>query len=175
MKKSIFALLLLASSWNADADIFKCENPATGEIEFRDVPCSNRQVEATLPDTIARSQAGSRQVEVRAIEALVDEDRDDFQFVCEEELRGLSDDVYDERCERALRRQAECKIEASRRLPSKVHNAYVTALADGLGHDEAAEISRSRENWGDISTEDAMLIAMPVVEFTSSCIRRIFD
>ncbi len=89
------------------------------------------------------------------MQALIDSGRERFQAVCEEQLdrNRLANTQYKRRCESALKKQAECKVDASRMFPAKVHAAYVAALAQGSTHQEASRQAKAQKNWGGITTE----------------------
>lgn len=176
MRNLAIAILLLLVSSSSVAGIYKCQNRSTGEIEFRDSPCSVEQAEKALPHSVSKL-IGVGGEDDAVLLAIMDEDRERFRRVCEEriERQWMSDAEYERRCEAALRKQAQCKITASSMLPEKVHLAYIGALAEGLTQDEASRRAKSSPNWGPISTERAMMLAMPAADYSGECIGKIFD
>lgn len=175
MKKLLLALLLLAGS-TAHAGIYKCENKATGEIEFKDMPCTNEQTAQAVPRSVSKVTGDYSEAETRALAEIVNGDREAFRAVCEEQLDGLdlSETMYQQRCETALAKQAECKVAASRMFPKKVHSAYMRAMANGMSEEEASKMAQARENWEGISTEEATEMVAPIADFTRDCIRGVF-
>lgn len=171
----IVIVILMLLSPGAFADIYKCQNRTTGEIEFKDSPCSGAQTEKAVPAAISKKSKSRRTDESLALQAIVNTDRSRFQRVCEEKLdAGLNSAQYEQQCEAALLRQAECKISASRMMPAKVHAAYMRSMAQGMSQEAAATEARKKEYWGGVSPEEAMVVMMPVADFTSDCIRGVF-
>ena len=177
MNRWIIAVSLAWASSAAPAEIFKCENKATGEIEFKDSPCTVEQAEQALPETLGDAPSLEGGEERAALAAIMNEDRARFQAVCEEQLdrETLTDSQFKRRCESALQNQAECKIQASRMFPEKVYTAYIAGLAEGMSQEAASSRAKVRENWGGVSSEQAMVMAQPAADFTSECIQTIFD
>jgi len=176
MRRLTIALLLLLVGAAAEAEIYKCENKATGEVEFKDVPCTTEQLAQAVPKSIRKATGDYSVDESRALAAIVRTDRAAFGAVCEEQLDGLalSKEEYRRRCESALEKQADCKIAASRMFPSKVHNAYVREIANGSSEEEASAAAQARENWDDMTPEEATVMFPPIAKFTSVCIRGVF-
>ena len=176
MKHLLLAVSLLLVGSPAHAGIYKCENTATGEVEFKDMPCSSEQTAQAVPNSVSKVTGDYSESETRALSVIANGDREDFRAVCEEQLDGLglSDTLYWQRCESALAKQAECKVAASRMFPQKVHTAYMRAIARGLSEEEASELAQARENWGDVSTEEASAMVAPIADFTRDCIRGVF-
>lgn len=176
MKPLVIASLLFLIGAGARADIYKCVNDATGELEFKDSPCSSMQTQHAVPDTVVNNSSRSRD-EARAALVIMEDDRDDFMEVCEEQIdrQGLSSSEFNQRCEIALRKSSECKIKASRVMPAKVHAAYVRARADGLSEDDANELAKSPDNWGDMTEVQATELMMPIGEATRQCIQKVFN
>jgi hypothetical protein len=175
MRNLLVFVMFVLSAPGALADIYKCQNRTTGEIEFRDSPCTGEQTEKAIPAVIDKKSAVRRSDESLALQAIVSQDRVRFHEVCEEKLdAGLTAAQFEQQCEAALQRQAECKIKASRMMPAKVHTAYMRSMAQGMSQDAAATEARKKEHWGGASPEEARVMMMPVAEFTSDCIRGVF-
>ena len=60
-------------------------------------------------------------------------------------------------------------------FPEKVYAAYIAGLAEGMSQEAASSRAKVRENWGGVSSEQAMVMAQPAADFTSDCIQTIFD
>ena len=115
--------------------------------------------------------------EAIVLEMFIQQDRADWGEVCEEELdrSAMVPAEFDRRCDDALRQFAGCKIAMMKMMPEKVYTTYFVLVAQGVDEDEAMERSRTSENWGGMTDEEAMISLLPAVGYFSECISTIFE